>query len=199
MLSALPQPRFGLGTLTTEYFVGLKLFLSGDRELPHEAHIVVSLPIPERAPRSSPATMQALRRRTAHAIAQVERRQKLEYKKKSALLRRERLYKERHRNEIERKNRALVKQEVWEKWRLGELQSREGWLNGQRRDMPKEMAPSRSEMKEARKMEVLQERLRTTGEALLVEKEERRKSPEYNVAVSAWNAANRVTRVMGDS
>ena len=77
-----------------------------------------------------------------------------------------------------------MKQELWEKWNLGELRSRKGWLSEQQRTMPREMAPSKGERRRAQRMKVLQERLQRAGEALLVEREERRKSPEYNVVVS---------------
>ena len=128
--------------------------------------------------------MQALRQRTAQAIAQVERRQKLQSAKKSATLRRERENKEVRRNAVLRKNRFLVKQEAWERQFLGELKSSEGWLSKQREKMPEEMAMSKWERNQQKRLRMLQAKLKITEEAMLLEKEERRRMPEWNVAVS---------------
>lgn len=128
--------------------------------------------------------MQALRQRTVQAIAQIERRQKRQSVKKSAALRRERENKEIKRNEVLRKNRNLVRQEAWEEHYLGELKSSKGWLSNQREKMPKEVAMSQWEKNQQKRLRMLQAKLKIAGETLLLEREERRKMPEYHVAVS---------------
>ena len=129
--------------------------------------------------------MQALRRRTAQAIVQIERRQKRQSVKKSAIMRGNREAKERLRNEVVRKNRLLVKQQVWEEHYLGELKSSEGWLSNQRKRITRDLDMSQWEKNQQKRLRTLQSKLTIAREDLLLEREERRKMPENHVTVSS--------------
>lgn len=129
--------------------------------------------------------MQALRQRTAQAIVQIERRQKRQSVKKSAALRRQRENKEVRRNDVLRRNRNLVQQEAWENHYLGELKSSKGWLSGQREYMPKDLIMSNWEKNQQKRLKMLRTKLSIAREDLLLEREERRRMPEYNVVVSS--------------
>lgn len=128
--------------------------------------------------------MQALRQRTVQAISQIERRQKRQSVKKSAQSRLHRRYKETERNDILRKNRLLVKQEAWEELFLGELKSSKGWLSSQKEGMSQDIAMGQWEKNQQKRLRMLQAKLAIARETLLLEREERRKMPEYHVAVS---------------
>ena len=130
--------------------------------------------------------MQALRQRTAQAIVQIERRQKRQSVKKSAALRRQREVKEVRRNGLLRKNRKLVQQEAWEDHYLGELKSSKGWLSGQREPLPTDWLMSTWERNQQKRLRMLQTNLSIAREDLLLEREERRRMPEYNVIVSSY-------------
>ncbi len=128
--------------------------------------------------------MQALRQRTAQAITQVKRRQKKHNHKQSDDFRRIRVYRTTQRNKIQHNNWKLCQREVREKWYLGEVRSRPGYLEELKSDVPQEWKPSPHERYQERKIEREQELLKRNREAVLLAREEMKRNPEYNVAVS---------------
>ena len=92
--------------------------------------------------------------------------------------------KEKGRNEVERSNKRALKQQMWEEWHLGPLQSKEG---AKVEKIPREYGMSAHERRvratQRKEEEKMRERERMKKEGLDL-KAERRASPEYNVAVS---------------
>ncbi len=128
--------------------------------------------------------MEAIRRRTAQAIAQVERRQTKQSVNEARHLRRVRVLKAAERQKIVRENLKLSNQQVREKWQLGELQSRPGYLEEAKKNVSRQWEPKNYDRREEKKKEELEKQKKKSREAALLRREAMRKNPEFFVAVS---------------
>ena len=92
-------------------------------------------------------------------------------------------------------NWKLSQQQVREKWQLGELQSRPGYLEDAKKYVDRRLEPKTYEKTQEKKKEELQRRAKRARETVLLEREEKKRNPEYHVAVSDDESSLLITAV----